>query len=175
MKLIVFLGNPGKQYAWNRHNIGFIAGDLIADRHGISVSKKEFSSLTGKSAINDEQLLFLFPQTYMNKSGEAVVQAMQFYKLTLEDLIVVHDELELSFGDIRIKKGGGHKGHNGIRSIAAQSGSPDFYRIRFGIGRPENSNVKVADYVLSDFSTQEKERLEELCEKVYNLIIEILG
>ncbi len=174
MKLIVFLGNPGKQYRFNRHNIGFLSGEFAAQKLGVSINKNEFSSVTGKTDICSNQAVFLFPQTFMNKSGDAVLRASQFYKCSIEDIIVIHDELELPFGEIRVKKGGGHKGHNGIRSIVSVLNNSDFYRIRFGIGRPENSHISVADYVLSNFSPEERERLDIMHEIVYDKITEIL-
>jgi PTH1 family peptidyl-tRNA hydrolase len=173
MKLITFLGNPGNQYYYNRHNIGFLSAEYIAKKLNISINKNEFSSLSSKVTINTEQHILLLPQTFMNRSGDAVVRAAQFYKINAEDLIVVHDELELPFGEIRVKKGGGHKGHNGIRSIIERFSSADFYRIRIGIGRPEN-NISVASYVLSDFSNEEKNELLQVYAEVDKTIHEII-
>lgn len=174
MKLIVFLGNPGSRYRNNRHNVGFLAGEHIRISCGMPQLKKDTNALSVKTELAGESIMLLFPQTYMNKSGEAVSIAMQFYKIPVEDVIVVHDELELSFGDVRVKKGGGHKGHNGLRSIITQTGSADFHRIRIGIGRPAEGMVSVADYVLSDFTADERERLEALFRIVYDRILEVI-
>lgn len=173
MKIIACLGNPGKKYSKNRHNIGFIVGEYLLRKNSSPSFRSKFNSQYATCNYNGEEVVFLFPQTYMNKSGESVEAARNFFKLNVEDVIVIHDELELPFGDIRLKKGGGHKGHNGIRSIASVLGSPDFYRVRFGIGRPSNPNIPVSDFVLSDFTKDEAARLEELVIKVENCIDEI--
>lgn len=174
MKLIAFLGNPGPKYKNNRHNVGFLTGDYIADQVGAGTLKKEFSALTQKATIAGEESLFLFPQTYMNESGNAVIQAKSFYKKSEEDIVVVHDELELPFGDIRLKKDGGHKGNNGIRSIIKHLGTANFYRIRFGVGRPENPHISVADYLLSDFTRDESEKIQDGFAKVLAILEELI-
>lgn len=161
MFILACLGNPGKKYAANRHNIGFIFGQYFAQKHGSGSARKEFSSLTGKITVSGNDGLILFPQTFINLSGSAVAEACAYYRVDQENLIVVHDELELPFGEIRVKKGGGHKGHNGLRSIMERMGAGDFHRVRFGIGRPDNPDIPVADYVLSDFTAAEKEVLVE--------------
>jgi len=173
MKLIACLGNPGKKYQKTRHNVGFMAGEKIADEFSISVKQKNFSALFGKGKINNEDTAIIFPQTFMNNSGESIAQAMNFFKLSPEDLIVIHDEIELPFGDIRKKLAGGHKGHNGLRSIIAKIQSPDFHRIRIGVGRPENSNIPVADYVLSNFEKDELLALNEKYQKIKDILLSI--
>ena len=146
MKIIACLGNPGRKYRKTRHNVGFIIGEFLSDFHSISVNKKQFSSITGTGKINGTDVCIIMPQTYMNNSGSAVRGAMDFYRAEIEDLIVVHDEIELPFGEVKTKFGGGHKGHNGLRSIIQHTGSADFHRIRIGVGRPENEHLTVADF-----------------------------
>ncbi|HOW82186.1 MAG TPA: aminoacyl-tRNA hydrolase [Spirochaetota bacterium] len=161
MFILACLGNPGKKYAGNRHNVGFMFGQYLVNKHASAPSKKEFSSLTGKLTLGDNDGIILFPQTFMNLSGNAVSEACAYYRVEADGLIVVHDDIELPFGEIRQKKDGGHKGHNGLRSIMERIGSGDFHRIRIGVGRPDNPDVPVADYVLSDFLPDEKEALKE--------------
>ena len=135
MFLVVGLGNPGAEYARNRHNIGFMAADEIVRRHGFSAWRNRFQGETAEGRIGSEKVLVLKPMTFMNESGRSVVQAALFYKILPEDIIVIHDELDLAGGRIRVKTGGGHAGHNGLRSIQAHIG-PDFHRLRMGIGHP---------------------------------------
>jgi PTH1 family peptidyl-tRNA hydrolase len=175
MHILVFLGNPGKKYQKNRHNIGFIIGNYLADRYSISCTQKKFNAFTGKGKIEASDIVMLFPQTYMNNSGESVSKALTFYQEEIKNCIVIHDEIELSFSDIRLKTGGGHKGHNGLRSIIQHCSSPDFHRIRFGVGRPENPNMDVADYVLSDFNSEEMTKMDNLIAKTESLILDILN
>ena len=174
MKIIVCLGNPGKNYKKNRHNAGFMAGYWISEKYSIS-AKKKFHSLCGISRIQGTEVAFLFPKTFMNKSGTAVNAALQFYNESPEDIIVIHDEIELPFGEIKIKAGGGHKGHNGIRSIVQETGSPDFHRIRIGVGRPQNSNIPVADFLLSNFSKEELKKIEELMPDIEKELLSLLS
>lgn len=155
MKILAFLGNPGNRYLRTRHNIGFIIGEYLCDRSGIVPKQRKFGSFCGTGSLDGTDVCALFPQTFMNNSGLAVEQAASFYKLAPSDVIAVHDEIEFPFGKFGVKFGGGHKGHNGIRSIVQHLGSPDFARFRFGVGRPDNPAVSVADYVLSSFSSEE--------------------
>ena len=174
MKILVFLGNPGSKYSRTRHNIGFMAGEKFAELNGIKINKKNFLSETGAGKIEGVDVLLLFPQTFMNESGKAVKKAMDFYSTKHDELIVIHDEIELPFGDIRHKFGGGHKGHNGLRSIIAETGSADFHRIRFGVGRPDNPQMDVADYVLSAFTPEEFEKIDGLIPSVKKIIQSVL-
>ncbi len=160
MKIIACLGNPGDKYRQNRHNAGFLLGEYLCSHFGITINKKGFSSVYGTGRFHTHDVLFLFPQTFMNLSGQAVSAALSFYKEDASSLIVLHDEIELSFGDIRKKSGGGHKGHNGLRSIIQCAGSAEFQRLRIGVGRPDVGEV--ADYVLSDFSRSERDRFPEM-------------
>lgn len=151
MKLIVGLGNPGDQYAKTRHNIGFrVLDSLKLNFH------KGFLGLVAK----DGDQIYLKPQTFMNRSGDSVLAALSFHKIKPEDLLVIHDELDLPFGTVKLKKGGGHAGHNGLRDIIRVIG-PEFSRIRMGIGKPEHK-TQVADYVLSAFTAQEEAALPDL-------------
>lgn len=175
MIIIAFLGNPGKKYSRTRHNIGFITGEYFARESGIKINKKNFMSDCGAGSIDGHEVLMLFPQTFMNLSGQAVKKAMDYYGTEHSGLIAVHDEIELPFGDVRVKTGGGHKGHNGLRSIIAETGSADFHRIRFGVGRPDNPQMDVADYVLSNFTPEESERINRILPDVSRLILSIIS
>ena len=135
MKLFVGLGNPGAEYAFNRHNVGFMAADAIAATHGFPAWRKRFQGLAAEGRLGREQVLLLKPQTFMNESGRSVGEAVRFYKLDLADVIVFHDELDLVPGKVRVKAGGGVAGHNGLRSITAHIGN-DYVRVRIGIGHP---------------------------------------
>ena len=151
--LVVGLGNPGSEYDSTRHNIGFMAVDVIASRYGGNAWKKKFKSLT--TSATDGSLLFLKPQTYMNLSGEAVAEAMRFHKLEPKDVIVLHDDLDLEPGQVKIKQGGGAGGHNGLKSIDQHIGQ-DYWRIRLGIGHPGEKGDVVTNYVLGSFAKSDK-------------------
>jgi peptidyl-tRNA hydrolase, PTH1 family len=164
VKLFAGLGNPGPRYEKNRHNIGYMAVDAIADAHAFSPWRGKFSGQISEGRLGLEKILLLKPGTFMNLSGDAVQAAMAFYKLVPEDLTVFHDELDLSPGRVRVKTGGGHAGHNGLRSITTHVG-PDFHRIRLGIGHPGNKNL-VSNYVLGDFAKFEHDWLDPLLRAV---------
>lgn len=164
MKLFVGLGNPGGGYAKNRHNVGFMAADRIADRHGFSQWKGKFSAQLAEGLLDGEKCLLLKPMTFMNESGQAVGEAMRFYKLTPADVTVLYDELDLAPGKVRVKQGGGAAGHNGIRSITRHIGE-DFVRVRIGIGHP-GARAKVHNYVLRDFSKADEDWLEPLLDAI---------
>ncbi len=161
MKLIVGLGNPGAQYARHRHNIGFMAVDRIAEAHGFGPWRARFQGQAADGHLGGEKVLLLKPQTYMNDSGRSVGEALRFLKLPLSDLIVLHDEIDLAPGKLKVKTGGGHAGHNGLRSITAQCGN-DYRRVRLGIGHPGDKAL-VHAYVLSDFAKAEEAWVEDLC------------
>ena len=150
MLICVGLGNPGSGYSNHRHNIGFMAVDAIAHRHNFSPPKTKFQGIIQEGLLGNDKTLLLKPSTFMNKSGQSVGEAMRFYKLTPEDVIVFYDELDLAPGKIKVKDGGGASGHNGIRSIVQHIGA-DFRRVRIGIGHPGHKD-KVAGFVLSDFA-----------------------
>lgn len=164
MLLLVGLGNPGSRYARNRHNIGFMALDEIIRRQNLAGRRSRFRSEVVEGAIGSEKVLAMKPQTFMNRSGEAVGEAARFFKLTPEQIIVFHDELDLAPGKLRVKKGGGNAGHNGLRSIASHIGN-DFWRVRLGIGRPGDKAL-VHGYVLSDFGKDDGGTAAALCEAV---------
>jgi len=133
--IVAGLGNPGPTYQWTRHNAGFLFLDRLAHLENLSISKKTFSAFSGEWNFSGHRLILLKPQTFMNLSGNSVMQALQFHKLPLSHLIVIHDELDLPFGTVRFKQGGGHGGHNGLRSIMENLGKGDFMRLRIGIGK----------------------------------------
>lgn len=155
--LIAGLGNPGPTYQWTRHNAGFIFLDRLAHLENIAITRKSFSGLAGEWNRGDCRLVLLKPQTFMNLSGRSVMQALQFYKIPLSHLIVVHDELDLPFGTARFKQGGGHGGHNGLRSIMEQLGKGDFTRLRIGIGKPVHGDT--VNYVLGHIPPEQIETL----------------
>jgi PTH1 family peptidyl-tRNA hydrolase len=158
MKLFVGLGNPGAKYAGNRHNIGFMALDRIAADHGFTPWKKAFKGVVAEGRLGPQKVLLLKPETYMNLSGDAVQAALAFHKLPLGDVTVFHDELDLAPGKMRLKQGGGHAGHNGLRSLHAHLG-PEYGRVRLGIGHPGHKDA-VAHYVLHDFAKSDQDWLE---------------
>lgn len=161
MKLFVGLGNPGTKYAGNRHNIGFMALDRIAADHGFSPWKGAFKGDLSEGRLGAGKVLLLKPATFMNLSGESVRAAMDFYKLTPADITVFHDELDLAPGKCRVKQGGGHAGHNGLRSIHQHLGTDAYARIRLGIGHPGHKDL-VASYVLHDFAKADRDWLDDL-------------
>ncbi len=160
MLLIAGLGNPGSQYAANRHNIGFMAADEIHRRHGFSPWTKKFQSFIADGTIDGEKTILIKPQTFMNLSGQAVGEAMRFYKLVPSDLVVIYDELDLLAGKVRVKTGGGSGGHNGIKSIDAHCGK-DYRRVRIGIGHPGIKEM-VTHHVLGNFAKADADWLEPL-------------
>ena len=159
-RLIVGLGNPGPRYARNRHNVGFMVVDALAEHARVSISRSKFKGSYATGTLEGEPVVLLKPATFMNLSGQSVVPAAKFFNVQPADIWVLHDELDLAFGTLRLKIGGGHAGHNGLRSIVNLSGTRDFVRLRIGIGRPAHGSV--SDYVLSDFRTEEREWLPDL-------------
>ncbi|MHC0053415.1 aminoacyl-tRNA hydrolase [Actibacterium sp. D379-3] len=160
MRLFVGLGNPGAKYARNRHNIGFMALDRIAGDHGFAPWRAKFQGQVAEGRLGSEKVLLLKPETFMNLSGQSVGEAMRFYKLTPADITVFHDELDLAPGKCRVKQGGGHAGHNGLRSIHGHIGDA-YGRVRLGIGHPGHKD-RVAGYVLSDFAKADQGWLDDL-------------
>ncbi|WP_109468785.1 aminoacyl-tRNA hydrolase [Albibacillus kandeliae] len=160
MKLIVGLGNPGSKYARNRHNIGFMAVDRIAGDHGFGPWKAKFQGEIAEGRLGGDKAILLKPATFMNLSGQSVGEAMRFYKLEPADVIVFHDELDLAPAKVRVKQGGGHAGHNGLRSIHQHIG-PDYARVRLGVGHPGRKEL-VAGYVLHDFAKADEEWLDDV-------------
>ncbi len=164
MKLFVGLGNPGRAYAGNRHNIGCMAVDAIARRHPFAPFRGRFQGQAAEGAIGRERLILLKPETFMNESGRAVGEAARYYKIDLPDIVVFHDELDLDPGRLRVKLGGGNAGHNGLRSITEHIGN-DYRRVRIGIGHPGDKD-RVYDYVLSNFAKAELEWVAAICEAI---------
>ena len=162
MLLLVGLGNPGARYVGTRHNVGFMAVQAIAKRHGIGPWRRRFQGVACEGTLGGARVLLLLPGTFMNESGRAVAEAAHFYKLPLTDITVFHDEIELPPGKVRIKVGGGIAGHNGLRSISEHIGN-DYRRVRIGVGHPGHKDL-VEHYVLSDFAKSEQRWVEALTE-----------
>ena len=173
MKLIVGLGNPGAKYAGTRHNAGFSVIDELAERHNIKVDTCKHKALIGKGVINGEKVILAMPQTFMNLSGESVRAIMDFYKLTVDDLIVVYDDIDLDVGKIRIREKGSAGGHNGMKNIILHSGSQDFVRVRVGVGKkPEHMDL--ADHVLGRFSDEDRQNVEEAIKNAMDAAVLIM-
>ena len=160
MKLFAGLGNPGQKYAKNRHNIGFMALEQIASDHGFGPWKAKFQGQISEGRLGREKVLLLKPETFMNNSGQSLRAALDFYKLDSTDVIVFHDEIDLAPAKVRIKTGGGHAGHNGLRSIHAHI-SPNYDRVRLGVGHPGHKD-KVPSYVLNDFAKADQNWLDDV-------------
>ncbi len=160
MRLIVGLGNPGSEYALNRHNVGFLAVDEIVRRQNFSPFKQKFNALVSEGRLGTEKVLIIKPQTFMNLSGQAVGEALRFYKLDAEDVVVIYDEIDLAPAKFRIKFGGGVAGHNGLKSMSQHIGN-DYHRVRIGVGRPAQKR-QVANYVLGNFAKADKDWLVPL-------------
>jgi PTH1 family peptidyl-tRNA hydrolase len=164
VQLLVGLGNPGPSYAGHRHNVGFMAVDRIADRHGFGPWRARFEGLSAEGRVGEARMLALKPQTFMNESGRSVRRALDFFKLAPADVIVFHDELDLAPGRVKARLGGGAAGHNGIRSLIAHIG-PDFQRVRLGIGHPGHRD-RVTGHVLSDFAKADQQWVDDMLEAV---------
>jgi peptidyl-tRNA hydrolase, PTH1 family len=162
MRLLVGLGNPGAEYARNRHNIGFMAVDAIRSRHGIPPWRRRFHGVATEGELAGERVVLLLPGTFMNESGLAVAEAAHFYKIGTGDIVVFHDEIELPPGKVRVKTGGGNAGHNGLRSISSHVGN-DYCRVRIGVGHPGVKEL-VHNHVLSDFAKADRPWVEAVCD-----------
>jgi peptidyl-tRNA hydrolase, PTH1 family len=165
MRILAGLGNPGAQYQNNRHNVGFMAADAIARRHSFSPWAKKFQALIAEGTIYGEKVLLMKPQTFMNNSGQSVGEAARFYKLEPRDIAVLYDELDLPPAKVRVKDGGGHGGHNGIRSLDAHLPGKDYRRVRIGIGHPGVKEL-VHGYVLGDFAKADAKWLDPLLDAI---------
>ena len=174
MWLLVGLGNPGDKYKNNRHNIGFMVLDAIAEDIGGLIWRSKFSSLMCEGKIGDEKVVLLKPQTFMNESGQGIGKAAKFYKIPPSKIIVFHDELDINPGKVRVKSGGGVAGHNGLKSARSHLGTADFKRVRLGIGHPGDKN-RVSGYVLSDFAKSEQNWLERLIDAVSRHVTMLLN
>lgn len=174
MKWFVGLGNPGGEYASTRHNVGFMALDYFAEQTGISFKSSKCKGLVGEGNVKGTKVILLKPQTYMNLSGESVRAFMEYYRADLQDMIVVYDDLDTFFGQVRLRYQGGAGGHNGIKSIIQHTGTQTFNRIRMGVSRPK-PGYDIADYVLSSFLKEEAKQLRpfvELCSEVIHFSLE---
>lgn len=160
MRLFVGLGNPGAKYAANRHNIGWMAVDRLAEDHGFAPWRSKFQGRVTEGMLGREKVVLLKPETFMNLSGQSVGEAMRFFKLTSDDIVVFHDEIDLAPGKLRTKTGGGHAGHNGLRSMHQHVG-PDYHRVRMGVGHPGHKD-RVPGYVLSDFAKADRDWLDDM-------------
>ncbi|MFN2132899.1 MAG: aminoacyl-tRNA hydrolase [Anaerolineae bacterium] len=167
--LIVGLGNPGREYAGNRHNVGFDCVDLLAEKHGIALSKSQHKARLGTGQVAGRRAILAEPQTYVNSSGEAVGAVARYYKVAPEDVLVIYDDLDLPQGTIRLRPGGSSGGHNGIKSIIEHLGTQAFPRVRIGIGRPPG-RMEPKDYVLQDFSAAEREGMAEVYDRVVDAV-----
>jgi len=172
--LIVGLGNPDREHTDNRHNVGFMALDRLADDFRLPAWRQKFSSHITEGQLGRDRALLMKPQTYMNLSGRAVAEAARFYKIAPENIIVLHDELDLPPAKLRVKKGGGAAGHNGLKSIDADFGSQDYWRVRMGIGHP-GDKARVSGYVLSDFTGDERHKIDLLNAAIARHIELLLG
>lgn len=179
MWLVVGLGNPGPRYAQNRHNVGFMVVDALARRHNVAGFRDKFGGQIATALVNGNKVWFLKPMEYMNVSGFALQRASNFYGVDSENTIVVHDEIDLEFARLRLKKGGGHGGHNGLRSIVEQTGSKDFLRVRVGVDKPpgaKNAGEKrVAGYVLSNFPSDQAAELDALIDRAADSVEAIIA
>ncbi|MCE3255331.1 MAG: peptidyl-tRNA hydrolase [Rickettsiaceae bacterium] len=169
MFLLVGLGNPGLKYQYTKHNFGFLLADQIVQNYQLLIVGNKFGGQVFSGAIDGNKVLLINPQEYMNNSGDAVLSAASFHKILPEKIIVLHDDLDLALGRVKAKIGGGHAGHNGLRDIDDKIGK-DYIRIRLGIGRPENKEYEIADYVLSKFSGEELKIVAEVNKKICSLL-----
>ncbi|MDD2400887.1 MAG: aminoacyl-tRNA hydrolase [Clostridia bacterium] len=167
MKLIVGLGNPGDEYKKTRHNIGFMVLDALTACYRIDKEKKQCKALLGQGNIEGQKIMIAKPQTYMNNSGEAVLEILNYYKNAFDDFIIIHDDLDMDCGRIRFKRGGGSGGHNGLKSITKMLNSDDYSRLKIGIGRPPKP-MKTEDYVLGTFSKEEREYIPDIINAALN-------
>ncbi len=160
MYLIAGLGNPEKKYDNTRHNIGFEAARLLAAKANIDINKKKFKALVGEGRIGTKKVIIALPETYMNLSGEAIGEIASFYKIENEDIIILHDDISLEIGRLRIRTKGSAGGHNGLKSIISHLGGDNFPRIKIGVGAPKSEDYDLADYVLGSFSNEEQKILQ---------------
>ncbi|OGX79217.1 aminoacyl-tRNA hydrolase [Exiguobacterium sp. SH3S2] len=160
MKCIVGLGNPGKKYGMTRHNIGFLAIDRLADKHGITLDEAKFKAVIGTGRINGERVVLVKPLTYMNLSGEAVRPILDYYKIDIDDLLVIYDDLDMVPGKLRLRPKGSAGGHNGIKSLIQHLGTMDFKRLKLGVGRPPHP-IKVVDWVLMSYRKEDMSELND--------------
>lgn len=176
MYAVIGLGNPGREYVNTRHNIGFDAVDLLGQRNNISINRIKFKSVYGEGYIDDEKVFLVKPQTYMNNSGMSILDLYNYYKIPIQNIIVIVDDVDIKFGTIRIKSRGSGGTHNGLRSIIYHLHRDDFPRVKVGIGKPVNENMDLADFVLGRFDDDDRQviqvALERTCEAVETIIVD---
>ena len=172
MKLIVGLGNPGREYENTRHNIGFQTIDKYASKLGVSINKSKFNGLYGETIISGDKVMLLKPQSYINLSGEVIRKFVDFYKINIEDILIIHDDLDLEVGTYKIKQKGSSGGHNGLKNIELHLGTQEYKRIKIGISN--NKNIDTKDYVLGRLSKEEEEKLNEVKNTVLNIVDDYL-
>lgn len=172
--LLVGLGNYGDKYEGTRHNAGFMVADKFCEKHGATLKRLKCKALVCESRINDKRVLVAFPQTYMNLSGEAVAELCRFYKIPINKILIVFDDISLDVGNIRIRRNGSHGGHNGMRDIVERMNTEDIMRLKVGVGAKPHPDYDLADWVISKFRNDEKENLEKGLTKAVNAIDEIL-
>ena len=173
--IVVFLGNPGPKYSGTRHNAGFLTADEVEKRLNLSINRSRFKALTASCEIFGEKVLLMKPQTYMNLSGDAVAQAVSFYKTAPDHVIVVSDEMSLPVGKIRVKPKGSAGGHNGLKSIISALGTEEFPRIRLGVGLPPNPDYDVKDWVLSTFKNQDAEDISSAAKRAADAVFSYIS
>lgn len=174
MYLVVGLGNPGDEYKYTKHNSGFLIIDKIANKLGIEINKKKFKGLIAQTEINGDKVIFLKPQTYMNLSGESIIEVVNYYKIPKENVVVIYDDIDIEIGKIRIKREGSAGTHNGMRSIVSNLRTEKFPRIRIGIKQIDNEKP-IIDYVLSNFNNEQIKDFDRLSDQVYDTIIDIVN
>ena len=174
--IVVFLGNPGPKYSFTRHNVGFMTADEFQKKHDVRIDRLKYHALTGRCDIGENSVLLMKPQTYMNLSGTAVKEAMDFYKVPLDRILVVSDDITLPVGKLRIRRNGSAGGHNGLKDIIAKCGGDAFPRIKIGVGSPPNQDYDTADWVLGTFKNQDAETISDAvkaaADAVYDLLTE---
>ena len=171
MKMIVGLGNPGKEYNDTRHNLGFMFLDYLEEKYNFKIATKKFNALVGEMFLNNEKIVFLKPQTYMNLSGQAVLKAKEFYKLDSKNIIVVFDDLDIPFGEVRYKQNGSGGTHNGMKNIVQMLNTKEFQRIKIGIGNIKHEKQNLKDFVLEKFNKSQKEEINDIFEKAYEKLL----
>jgi len=172
--LVVGLGNPGDKYLYTRHNAGFLTIDYIAEKNGVKIDRSRFKALTCDAVIGGKRVLLMKPQTYMNNSGEAVVEAMNFYKIPLENILVFSDDISMDVGRVRMRLKGSDGGQKGLRSIIRECGSDNFPRIKFGVGAKPHPDYDLADWVLSEFTPDDQKKLFPCFERAYDGVVKFL-
>ncbi len=170
-----FLGSPGQRFEGTRHNVGFLAGDQLSRILNVKINRSRFRSLTAQTVLEGETVLLMKPQTYMNLSGDAVREAMRFYKVPLDHIVVVSDDVSLPVGRIRVRRGGSAGGHNGLKDIIAKCGGDGFPRVRIGVGEKPHPDYDMADWVLSTFPAQDRKTVEDAAKRAADAVICVIG